>query len=935
MFKKISAVLISLSILAGMSVTMIAQAEETKESEEQTTGESKTESVVEEKKSDELYDRYMNFFSSIGIVFENFGEKTLLTRTDFAKWLYAFIGEEVNLSDLRAKEIFADAPKSNKDAGYINYAYEEGLMVAKEGNKFLPDEKISIQDASYAAIKLLGYHLYYQISEDSELGVYQSRANSEDILKNISNEAYTDGLTARDLVVLFYNIANTSVAENKFVGTKLYVTLGELYMTKYFDVKYLTGVMYSDGVTSIKENISESFVTVGNVTFDSFQNVNTSGFIGKRVTAYYRTDSSDEKELVQIIVNNKTEVLTLYSSQITDYDDFVYYYENEDGEEKTEEVPKSVSIIYNGVAVTPSNVARVNYEPENGHIELIDNDRDSVYDVLLIYDYKYYVIGSHNVQFERINSKLTNDSLNYSTDTYDTVKWYDDKGNTITRETVTDGQTIAVLEPLSGDRITIYAYTKSVTGTVEGLNKSATNASVQIKSKQYEIPSSKAGKLAVANMGQEITLYLDMNGEVFDFEIIGDNSFAVAFLIRAYYDEDAESMFFKYFDSVSAKIEKKEISEKVNIDGTVYRSIDAYDTLFLNPQTKETKYQVLRIKCNSENIITKIDIADNTTNIMSSADGDLQSTYLSPIENAQTGARKKLYISEGSILELHDAGLGDTWKPVAVFEKNMPVLCVPANRKDEASYQMKTMSQFTSESVMDFYRINGTGLYPDIAVYYGGNGLPEADGGVVTNHTEDIVQITPVSAVVDVQTILNDNDEIVTELTLVTEGKREVLTVYDETLATQVVPVKKGEIIRYALNGAGRIWGIEHALTVDDIKNPLGVLAPTTVNHALSAYSLTVFNVYQREGDVVILTLKKPEEINRSTFSMPDDGQPYPVSMFQRVYYWDKNAEDFVSADASYIKDYIRYGSQRSRVAIRTRTGGLYDMFIYDHDAFK
>ena len=91
MFKKISAVLISFSILAGMSVTMIAQAEETKESEEQTTGESKTESVVEEKKSDELYDRYINFFSSIGIVFENFGEKTLLTRTDFAKWLYAFI----------------------------------------------------------------------------------------------------------------------------------------------------------------------------------------------------------------------------------------------------------------------------------------------------------------------------------------------------------------------------------------------------------------------------------------------------------------------------------------------------------------------------------------------------------------------------------------------------------------------------------------------------------------------------------------------------------------------------------------------------------------------------------------------------------------------------------------------------------------------------
>lgn len=934
MFKRISAVLISLSILASMSVAITAQADDTDVSVEQTTEVAKTETtqVSEEKKTDEFYNQYMKFFSSIDIVFGDVGAQTAITRTDFAKWIYAFWGEEANLSDLRAKELFEDVPKSNKDAGYINYAYEEGLMKAKEGNKFLPDEKLSVEDASYAAVKLLGYHLYYQISENADLGEYQSRANSEGLLKNISSSAYTNGLNAQDCVVLFYNVANTSVAENNFVGTKLHVALGDLYMTKYFDVEYLTGVMYSDGTTSIKESVSDSFVTVGNVTFDSFEKVNTSGFIGKRVTAYYRTDESGEKELVQLVVNKKNDIQTLYSSQLNDYENFVYYYEDENGEEETEEVPKSVSIIYNGEAVNSSNISRVNYKPLNGYIELIDNDRDGVYDVLLIYDYKYYVIGSHNVMFERINSKLTNDAINYSNDAYDSVKWYDDKGNEISRETVADGQTIAVLEPLSGDRISIYAYTKSVTGTIESLN--SLNAFVQIKSKRYDIPSSKLGKLAVAKMGQEIMLYLDMNGEVFDFEIVGDNSFALAYLIRAYYDEDVESMFFKYYDSVSAKIEKKEISEKVNIDGTTYRSVDAYDTLFLNPQTKETRHQVLRIKCNSENIITKIDTADHTTNLMSAADGDLQSIYLSPVENAQTGARQKLYISEGSILELHNAGLGDTWKPVVVFEKDMPVLCVPANRQDEASYQMKTMSQFTVESVIDFYRINGTGLYPDVAVYYGGNGAPEVDSGIAANHTEDIVQITPVSAVVDVQTILNSSDEIVTELTLVTEGKREVLEVYDETLATDIIPVKKGEIIRYALNSAGKIWGIEHAIKIDDIKNPLGVLAPTTVNHALSAYSLTVFNAYQREGDALILTLEKPEEINKNTFSMPDDGQAYSVNMFRRVYYWDKNAEDFVPADASYIKDYVRYGSQRSRVAIRTRSGGLYDMFIYDHDAF-
>ena len=936
MFKRLGAILISFSILLGLNSTIFVYAEDDNadvkavETKAEVAEQTENTTVPEKKESDETYKQYINFFSSLGISFADTGAQTKITRTDFAKWLYAFIGEDVNLSELRAKQAFEDVQKSNKDAGYIVYAYEKGLMKAKDGNKFCPEDIVTVEEASYSAIKLLGYHLYFQISEDSPLNAYQSVAISEGILDTIDKTAYSDGMDTQACAILFYNIANTSVAENKFVGTKIRVELDKLYMTKYFDVEYMTGVMYSDGVTSISENVSECFVTVGNITFDDCENVNTQGFIGKRVTAYYKV-VSDEKVLIQLVVNKKNEMLTLYPTQIIDYDSFVYYYETENGNEKKIVVPKSISIIYNGSVVDASTVSQVDYEPENGYIELIDNDRDGNYDVLIIYDYEYYLVEEHNLLLEKINSKLTNDVISYNDSKYQSVKWYDALGNAILIENVTEGMTIAVLENLNKDRMTIYAYTKSVSGDIDSINKSSTDGYIGISGKRYEIPSTKAGKLALANLGQSAVLYLDMNGMVYDFKISGDNSFAVGYLIKAYYDEEVEAMFMKYYDSVETKVVTREINEKVNIDGTVYRSIIAYEDLFIDTATKATKYQVLRIKCNSDGKINRIDLANNTTNALADADGDLQAYYITPVKNQTTGEKSGIYVVDNGFALLHSG----SYKPVGLARNDMPVMYVPENRKDETSYQMKTYSQFQEENIIDFYKIMDEGLYPDIAVCYGGNGVPEEGGTSGVNHIENLTKDMPVSAVIDVNEILNANDEVVTELTLMTEGKREVLEVYDNILATQTVPVKPGEIIRYCVNGSGKIWGIERALKAEDIMKNTGVLAPDTVNHLLPEYRLTVFSAYYRNGDALILTLQEPETLNMSTLTLPDDGQIYNVSSFTNVYYYDKKLKDFILADESYIKDYVKYGNKRSRIAIRTKNGGFVDMYIYDSDALN
>lgn len=982
MFKRIVTALITLSLLLGLnsgitasaagqslpgaslpgtktdtSATPKPTAEPVKVPEtdntDQAAGEEKTEDKTEDKAetaqppqpsaapaaktetAEKAYKSYLSLFEAMGVSLPDSGAETKITRTDFAKMLYTFLGAEADLSTLRAKEVFDDVKASNKDGGYIVYAYEKGLMRAREGKSFAPDKPVTLEEAAYAAVRILGYHDYFMLEDNHDYGDEYSIANSEGLLKGISINECSDGLNTEACITLLYNIANSPVAEKVYQTTKASAKMGELYMTKYFDVEYTTGIMYSDGVTSIKNNVSENTVTIGTTAFEACL-TSVDGFIGKRVTAYYKNDDGD-KTLIRIF-EYKNDVFTLTSNEITDFKDFVYYYETSNGLIKSKRLQKSITTVYNGSAVDAATAAKVNYKPQNGRIELIDNDKNGSYDVLVIYDYKYYNVGEVNLKEEKILSKLTGDVISYGDSKYKAVEWLDSEGNAITPENVTAGMSIAVLESLAGDRMTIYAYTKSVSGRVAAVNKNTGAATVKINGTVYDIPKAKASKLTNVKIGQNAVLYLDLDGNVFDFKIGEDSAYTTVYLIKAYYGEDNESMYFRYYDSTAAAIKSAELNEKVSIDGTSYDDTSLYESKFYDSATRKTSYQLMRIKLNAEGKISKIDLADTSKNVLSEAEGDLQSYYITPIENASTGAKKGIYtVSNGfALLDKSESSNGnETYKLVGLAKSDLPVICVPANRRDESSYSMRTFSQFSDTNIIDFYKISSEGLYPDIAVYYGGNGAPEEGSTAGVNHTDDIRQSTPVSAVIEVNEVLNETDETVTELTLMTEGKREVLEVYDNQLATVTVPVKQGELIRYCVNGSGKIWGIERAITVDDLNKKTGVLAPGTYNHLLPEYSLTLFNVYYKSEDAIIVTLKEPKDLNMTTLQLPSQAQIYNVSAFKNVFYFDKKAGDFVPADETYIKDYIKYADNKSKVAVRTKNGGYVDMYIYDSDALK
>lgn len=145
-----------------------------------------------------------------------------VTRGEFAQML-------VNLSSLKDTvtassnvSLFSDVSKKYWAAGYIKTAIEQGWMSGYMNGSFKPAGSITLQDAVYGVIKLLGYS-----NSDLSGNVYTGAMKlytSKNLNKNIK-KSKTQVLTRSDCMNLFYNVLTAKNKENKIYAETLGYTL--------------------------------------------------------------------------------------------------------------------------------------------------------------------------------------------------------------------------------------------------------------------------------------------------------------------------------------------------------------------------------------------------------------------------------------------------------------------------------------------------------------------------------------------------------------------------------------------------------------------------------------------------------------------------------------------------------------------------------------
>lgn len=173
-----------------------------------------------------------------------------LTRGQLAKLLVAFSAyRESAASQGSTGRLFTDVDSGNEYAPYIRIAVQQGWLSGYTDGSFRPDNGVTLEEASTAALKLLGYDTTTlsgsfpaaQLNKASSLGLRAS-------LSAVQGQ----GLNLEDAAVLFYNTLTANTAENTVYATTLgfTVTNGQIDLSSVL-LSGVQGPFVADGTTQL------------------------------------------------------------------------------------------------------------------------------------------------------------------------------------------------------------------------------------------------------------------------------------------------------------------------------------------------------------------------------------------------------------------------------------------------------------------------------------------------------------------------------------------------------------------------------------------------------------------------------------------------------------------------------------------------------------
>lgn len=131
------------------------------------------------------------------------------TREEFAQLLILASQSAGEVKSTRASKLFKDVKANSAKAAYIQMAVSKGYMSGYLGGKFKPKQAITLKEAAYGTLAILGY-----TNEDFSNRISGSRFDKFKVLglnENI-NKGEGDKLTKANCTNLFYNLLN---AKNK------------------------------------------------------------------------------------------------------------------------------------------------------------------------------------------------------------------------------------------------------------------------------------------------------------------------------------------------------------------------------------------------------------------------------------------------------------------------------------------------------------------------------------------------------------------------------------------------------------------------------------------------------------------------------------------------------------------------------------------------
>lgn len=483
--------------------------------------------------------RLAQFDIMIGDETGSFQGEREITRAEMAKIVVAMqaLGDAAEFS--RGATPFEDVSADHWASGFINVAFNAGMIKGTSATTFEPDRKVTYQEAITMIVRACGYVNLpgswpaNYISKAASIGVTSGVAVSGSVngVRGVIAKLVNNALDAHPMKVARVD-ANGNPLEYE-------VETDKTVLTKYFSLTEKTGIPLftsnedPDNIDAgyVKMSVRKSDGTYEDATYKA-GNVNISDYFGKEIVFYINDDATPTVMGIKEVKTSSDNIIT--PKKFLDSNLSAINYTNSSDENKSL-TPSTASeftvkgFIFNGKKATfdasigakfVDNVAGgdevySNLKQQDATGRIVKLDGNTIFLVVDIPSQPVVVTNVNKtgkiVSVQDMSAGQTSFDLGATDVKYTITK----NGSEITIDDLAKDDVVEVLKSADNKRISFDVTSNAVTGRVEGITYSAANVkeAIRINGVSYRLNDPDNYQSSVTN-GSIVKALLDKNGEI-------------------------------------------------------------------------------------------------------------------------------------------------------------------------------------------------------------------------------------------------------------------------------------------------------------------------------------------------------------------------------------------------------------------------------------
>lgn len=733
---------------------------------------------------DTPYEEAAELLSRLGVAEVEEGyyypEKSI-TKVEFLVMTMRMLGFRDDMAAGEKEQLFYDVEPGAYGAGYVDAAYQQGIIFGNGDGFFGADKNITVNEALSMLLRAMKYDVMAEENGGYPAG-YVTVARRLDLLTGVQVDS-TGYLNRGTTAQLILNALKTKPVMGILSGGQKQYTASsdETLMEFIFGVHTAEGVIDGNRFVSLPDGggVEDGQITIDQVRYD-IEEEYEGKYLGYQVKAYYTEQGGIRKILYLDVSDNTVYQISARDGESYVPGAFTYYPENSDREKVLKLSPYAVTVWNNNVVKMDDAGLEL---PDYGRITLVDNTGNGQIDAVHITAYDVIVLGAIDSNAKMLyNKKDTSKNINLTE--YDKYYLYDENGAEIELSAMTPDSVLEVCASADKKFIEIYQVQRQAEFAVRSkVEREGEIYVIDDAGTQYRLGRAfyQYHALDEILLGNSYKFVLNREGDIVSILTADGTALSYGYLAKCVLQDSSfsQELMFKIFTMDEEFIETQS-SGKIKLYGTG-KSVQPRE---LAESLK--KPQLIRYMLDSAGNLKTIDIASAEMFELGFRQLGSVPTGKNAKENRYKNGSKTI---GGQIL------IGSNTRAVITPDEN--------NLDDEDGYSVASSAYFDDDE-----------YYPGAVAYSSNPNSVAAEIVIIPGKESTVGYSSPMMLVTDIGSTLTADGLPTPSLNGWVSGKEAAYAVADNVSldyeikvdnVTRAIPVEAGDVVQFGTNNKGEV----------------------------------------------------------------------------------------------------------------------------------